>query len=124
MTMKRVLLAVALLAGGGAVVRAVQPVAVSVHPTVTSVRASTRVRVQVDTNEMNRKLVWEVDGADYYRSSSIQLDGAAAPHNFFFMLHNVPAGEYEVRATVIRNNNSESVAATTLAVVGMGTPAN
>jgi hypothetical protein len=121
--MKQLLLAVLVLSGGTAVARAVTPVAVSVYPPVTHVRGSIRVGVHVDSNEMNRKLVWEVDGADYYRSSSLQLDGAAAPRNFSFMLHNVPEGEYDVRATVIRNNNSESIAAASL-LVGMGNRAN
>jgi hypothetical protein len=117
--MKRFLFVVLLLSGGGALVRAVQPVAVSVRPTILSVGASTRVMVRVDSNEMNRQLVWEVDGDNYYRSSSIQLDGSEAPRSFFFMLHNVPEGEYNVRATIIRNNNSAAVAATTMAVIGM-----
>jgi hypothetical protein len=122
--MKRTLLVVLLLSSTAALVRAVQPIAVTVHPAVRPAAASSRVRVQVDSNEMNRQLVWEVDGADYYRSSSIQLDGASAPRTFFFMLHNVPEGEYQVRATVVRNNDSQAVAATTMAVVGMASPAN
>jgi hypothetical protein len=122
--MKRFVLAVLLLSCGAVVVRGVQPVAVSVYPTVTSPRASTRIMVRVDANELNRKLVWEVDGPDYYRSSSIQLDGAAAPRTFFFMLHGVPEGEYNVRARILRNNNSESVAETTMAVVGIRGLAN
>jgi hypothetical protein len=122
--MKRFVLAVLLLSCGAVVVRGVQPVAVSVYPTVTSPRASTRIMVRVDANELNRKLVWEVDGADYYRSSSIQLDGAAAPRTFFFMLHTVPEGEYNVRARILRNDNSESVAETTMAVVGIRGLAN
>jgi hypothetical protein len=115
--MTRLLLGV-LLVSCTALVQAVQPVAVSVYPTVASVHTSTRVLVRVDSHEMNRKLVWEIDGADYYRSSTIQLDGESAPRSFSFMLHNVPAGEYQVRATVVRNNNSSSVAQTILAVVG------
>jgi hypothetical protein len=116
--MKQFLLGV-LLVSGAAVVRAAQPVTVSVYPTVASVHASARVMVRVDAHEMNRKLVWEIDGADYYRSSSIQLDGASAPRSFSFMVQNVPAGEYQVRATIVRNNNSSVGAQTSLAVVGI-----
>jgi hypothetical protein len=121
--MRRFVVAVLIL-GCGALVRAVQPVTISVFPIVTSVHAATRVLVRVDSHEMNRTLVWEVDGPDYYRSSSIQLDGASAPRSFFFMLHNVPEGEYNVRATIIRNNNSSLVAETPMAVIGVGSPAN
>ena len=121
--MKRFLLAVLVLSCG-ALVRAVQPVTISVYPVVTSVHSAARVMVRVGSDEKNRTLMWEVDGPDYYRSSSIQLDGASAPRSFFFMLRNVPEGEYNVRATIIRNNNSSLVAQTPMAVVGMESPAN
>ena len=121
--MKRFLLAALVLSYGALVRAAAQPVTVSVYPVVTSVHAGTRVMVRVDSHEMNRTLVWEVDGPDYYRSSSIQLDGASAPRSFFFMLHNLPEGEYNVRVTIIRNNNS-LVAQTPMAVVGIGSPAD
>ena len=115
--MKKLLMVILLLSCGAVLVRAVQPVAVSVYPAVTMVRGSTRVLVRIEANELNRKLVWEVDGPDYFRSSSIQLDGASAPRSFRYVLSDVPAGEYNVRARVIRNNDSESMASTTMAVV-------
>ena len=116
--MKKLLMVILLLSCGAVLVRAVQPVAVSVYPAVTMVRGSTRVLVRIEANELNRKLVWEVDGPDYFRSSSIQLDGASAPRSFRYVLSNVPAGEYSVRARVIRNNDSESTASATMAVIG------
>ena len=122
--MKQLVLVLLLLSGGVAVVAALQPITVAVRPTVTSAQGSTRVLVRVDSNETNRQLVWEVDGADYYRSSSIQLDGASAPRSFFFTVSSVPEGEYSVRATVIRNNDSKAMAETKMVVVGMASLGN
>jgi hypothetical protein len=100
---------------------ALQPITVSVYPTVALTTGTAQVRVRVERNEMNRTLVWEIDGSDYYRSSSVQLDGASAPRNWLFILRNLPEGEYNLRATIIRNNNSaEPFAKTTMAVVSGG----
>jgi hypothetical protein len=117
--MRKVLVMILLLSCGAVLVRAVQPVSVSVYPAVTSVRGGARVLVRVEANERNRQLVYEVDGPDYFRSSSVQLDGASAPRSFRYALTNVPAGEYSVRAKLIRNNNSVSLAEATMAVVGV-----
>ena len=117
--MKKLLAMVMLLSCGAVLVRAVQPVSVSIYPAVTSVGSSARVLVRVQSHELNRTLVWEVDGPDYFRSSSIQLEGASAPRSFRYVLNNVPSGEYRVRARVIRNNNSESLAEATMVVVGV-----
>jgi hypothetical protein len=48
----------------------------------------------------NRVLLWEVDGPNYYRSSELQLDGAAAPRSYVFLVRDLPAGQFEIRATV------------------------
>ena len=122
--MRRWLAVGLLLLCGAVLVRAVQPVTISVHPAVTSIRGGTRVLVRLEASELNRKLVWEVDGPDYFRSSSVQLDGASAPRSFRYVLNHVPAGEYSVRARVIRNNNSESMASATMAVIGIEGLAN
>ena len=72
----------------------------------------------VSRNERNRMLVWEVDGPNFYRSSSIALDGAASPRSYFFMVKDLPGGEFDVRATVKRNDSSASVDRSTIMVVG------
>ena len=48
------------------------------------------LKVLVSRNEKNRMLVWEVDGPNYYRSSSMTLDGAAAARSYFFMVKELP----------------------------------
>ena len=90
--------------GGGGVfagsmqMSADEAISITVRPAVTSYRGNAQLKVLVSRNERNRVLVWEVDGPDYYRSSSIPLDGAASPRSYFFMVRELPAGEFEVRA--------------------------
>ena len=107
------------LIAAAVVVQTVEPITVSIYPAVSSVRGSAHLKVFVERDQSNRALTWEIDGPEYYRSSSIPLDGAAAPRSWFFDIKNVPPGEFEVRATVKRNNDSESVALSKFTVLGV-----
>jgi hypothetical protein len=62
-------------------------------------------------------LIWEIDGLNYYRSSTTQLDGAASPRSYIFVVRDLPAGEFEIRATVHRADNTTAVDRGTLLVV-------
>jgi hypothetical protein len=95
-----------------------EAISITVRPAVTSYRGNAILKVLVSRNEKNRMLVWEVDGPNYYRSSSIALDGVAAPRSYFFMMKELPAGDFDVRATVKRNDSSAAVDWSTLKVVG------
>jgi hypothetical protein len=95
-----------------------EAISITVRPAVASFRGSALLRVLVSRNEKNRMLIWEVDGPNYYRSSSITLDGAAAARSYFFMMKELPAGEFEVRATVKRNDSTAAVDRSTLMVIG------
>ena len=83
-----------------------EAISITVRPAVTSYRGNAQLKVLVSRNEKNRVLVWEVDGPNYYRSSSIALDGAASPRSYFFMVKDLPGGEFDVRASVKRNDSS------------------
>ena len=95
-----------------------EAVSITVRPAVTSYRGNAQLKVLVSPNEKNRMLVWEVDGPDYYRSSSHDLDGAAAARSYFFVVKDLPAGEFEVRVTVKRNDSSAAMDRSSLRVVG------
>ena len=95
-----------------------EAISITVRPAVTSFRGSAQLKVLVARDEKNRSLVWEVDGPDYYRSSSMDLDGAAAARSYFFVVKDLPSGEFEVRATVRRNDSSAAVDRSTIKVVG------
>jgi hypothetical protein len=122
MNVKHIILALALFGSLLATrpLNADEPISISVRPTVTVARATAQVKVFVERNDENRTLTWEVDGPTYYRSSTQPLEGSAAPKNWFFFVRDLPEGEFDVRATVTRSNNSESVALTKIIVVAGG----
>jgi len=95
------------------------PISITVRPAVSHVSGETRVKVLVARNERNRSLVWEVDGPNYYRSSAMELDGAASPRSYFFTMRDLPAGSFEVRASVRRNDNSVATDRSAIRVIGL-----
>lgn len=119
--MKQIFAAVILLSalGSAAPLNADEPISVAVNPAITFARGSANLKVLVERNEANRTLMWEVDGPDYYRSSTTQLEGAAAPRTWSFLVRDLPQGEFVIRATVTRSNSSQAVARTRIVVVGL-----
>ncbi len=95
-----------------------EAISITVRPAVATVKGNAQVKVLVARNEMNRSLVWEVDGPNYYRSSSMELAGAASPRSYFFVLRDLPAGEFEVRASVLRVDKSVAMDRSSIRVVG------
>jgi len=95
-----------------------EAISITVRPAVTSYRGSAQLKVLVSRDEKNRSLVWEVDGPNYYRSSSILLDGAASPRSYVFVVKDLPSGEFDVRATVKRNDSSAAMDRSSIRVVG------
>jgi hypothetical protein len=95
-----------------------EAISITVRPAVASVKGSAQLKVLVARNDSNRALIWEVDGPNYYRSSTMELEGAASPRSYFFTLRDLPAGSFEVRATVRRNDNSEAFDHSHIRVVG------
>jgi hypothetical protein len=112
---------VAVVAGvlaGSMQMSADEAISITVRPAVASYRGNAVLKVLVSRNEKNRLLVWEVDGPNFYRSSSIALDGAASPRSYFFMVKDLPGGEFDVRATVKRNDSSAATDRSLIKVVG------
>jgi hypothetical protein len=99
-----------------------QAISIRVRPAVATWKGSARVSVLVARNELNRVLIWEVDGPSYYRSSTMELNGAASPRSYFFTISNLPEGDFEVRATVRRSDDSLAIDRSSIKVVG-GPPA-
>ena len=95
-----------------------EAISMTVRPAVASFKGSAQLKVLVARNEQNRTLIWEVDGPNYYRSSSMQLDGAESARSYFFTVRDLPAGSFEIRAMVRRTDNSESTDRSTIRVVG------
>jgi hypothetical protein len=60
-----------------------------------------RSLIRVSPNDRNRLLRVEIDSAEYYRSSEIQLDGASAPMSHWVDWKDVPAGKYSLVVSVL-----------------------
>ena len=96
-----------------------EAIKISARPTVIAAPGSALLKVIVERNAMNRTLIWEVDGRTYYRSSTMQLDGASASRSYVFMLRDLPGGHFDVRARVLRSDDTEVMGQTRIIVVGM-----
>jgi hypothetical protein len=118
MTRYGVLTLLVLSLGGPPQLKADTPISVTVTPSVTIASGDTRLKVLLERNEMNRALIWEVDGPNYYRSSAMSIEGASAAKRYLFTVRDLPEGKFEVRVTVRRTDNSQSVDRSQLVVIG------
>jgi hypothetical protein len=92
-----------------------------ISPRITPAPGYVRVRAFVDASDDNRGLEVIAQSDDFVRSSTIQLDGGAAPRLNVFEFPNLPAGEYEVRAALLgRNGIRATTTQSVLIVSGSG----
>ena len=99
--MRRRVLLLLLTAATTTLVGAGQPVSIQVNPAVSFAPSTLGIRVRVPPQSENRALEIVVDSDDYYRMSRVQLEGDRAPTVNTLTIPGVPAGGYEVTATVI-----------------------
>ena len=112
---------VGLTAAAMAAVNAATPVSIRVNPSVTFAPATLVVRAQVEADESNRAVEVTADSDDFYRSSTIPLDGARAPRTSVFQFRDLPPGEYDVAAVVLgADGNRRAIARTHVTVVESG----
>jgi hypothetical protein len=95
-----------------------QAIKISARATMIAAQEFALLKVIVERNAMNRTLIWEVDGRSYYRSSTMQLEGSSAARSYFFMLRDLPGGYFDVRARLVRNDDTEVMDHTRIVVVG------
>ena len=105
------LLLMVLVGCATAPVRAGQHVELQVSPSVAFEPATVMVRAMIDARHEHRVLEVIAESADYYRSSSIQLDGEHAPRTNQSLFRGLPSGQYSVRVTV-RGQSGEVLAQT------------
>jgi len=72
--------------------------ALKVSPAVAFAPANLIVRTTVEADAGNRAMEVVAESRDFYRSSSIELDGDKAPRTTQFEFRSLPPGIYEVRA--------------------------
>jgi hypothetical protein len=75
-----------------------EPLTIAVSPAVALAPASVRIRARIEPNPDNRFLTIVADGAAFYRSSEMQLEGEQAPKTIELWLRDVPGGDYQVSA--------------------------
>jgi hypothetical protein len=96
----------------GSLATARESVSIRVSPNVSLAPATVRVVVTVEPEATNRQLVLEADSGLFFTSSTVQLDGTNAPRLQSFVFKELPAGNYEIAARVIRNNGNNAKALT------------
>lgn len=72
----------------------------SVFPRIGRAPALIKIDALVEPGERNRRLEIIIDSEGYYRSSTIELDGADAPRLHHVEFRGVPAGTHDVLVTL------------------------
>jgi hypothetical protein len=72
-----------------------------IWPAVASAPAAVRVEVLIEADEDNRALEIVAESGDYYRSSTIPLEGARAARFHSVLYRGIPAGVYEIRVVLV-----------------------
>lgn len=105
------------IVAAGESVRTDEKLSLEVTPNVSNAPCNLIVQAIVARDTENRWLVIEADSGEFYRSSSIQLDGANAPVVTEFRFNNLPSGTYDVVATLRDELGDETTARSTLIVL-------
>jgi hypothetical protein len=75
------------------------------------------ISVSVERHEDNRMLRVTAESPDFFRSSELPLNGEASPRVNVVTFHQLPSGEYDIRAVLIAANGKTAGAARTSVVV-------
>jgi hypothetical protein len=70
-------------------------------PSVAFEPAVLRIRAVIESDAENRVLEIVAESSEYYRRSSIQLEGASAPRLNLFEFRNLPSGTYDVTSILV-----------------------
>ena len=106
------------LFGTGAVVGARdQPILITLGPSISFEPGNIRIVTRVEPSAENRALVIEVESGSHYSSSEVPLEGDQAPRSRSIFLKNLPAGEYQVVATLHTTSGPATIARNTFQVV-------
>ena len=86
-----------------------EPLAMRVSPKVALEPAFLTVQATIEADSDNRALEIVAESSNFYRSSSIQLDGANAPRLNVFEFKNLPTGTYDVTSVLVRSTGQRTV---------------
>src|SRR5258705_391567 len=83
------------------------PLTVKATPAVAFAPATLVVRATVLADSHNRVIEVSADSGDFFRSSTMQLEGENAPRTNMFEFRSLPPGDYEVRARLIGDDGRQ-----------------
>jgi len=84
-----------------------KPLGLRVTPQATQSPGTIRVTATIERHAANREITIEAESGGFFRSSSRSLEGAAAARTYTPVFEGLPAGKYEVTATLGRNDGTE-----------------
>ena len=99
--MKARCLVVAMVLTATAVTGAKEPLSIRVSPAFSFAPANLVIRTSVEPDAQNRSMEVIADSAEFYRSSTIALEGDRAPKTTMVEFRSLPPGDYEVTARLI-----------------------
>jgi hypothetical protein len=99
--MKARCLVVAMVLTATAVTAAKEPLSIRVSPAFSFAPANLVIRTSVEPDAENRSVEVIADSAEFYRSSTIALEGDRAPKTMMIEFRSLPPGDYEVSAMLI-----------------------
>jgi hypothetical protein len=94
-----------------------QKVTVKNKPAVLWAGGEVKTTVRTPRDARNRELRVIVEGADYYASSDVQLDGVDAPTTHQFTWKDLPGGPYRVDAILLREDGEKTTVSDCFAVL-------
>ena len=92
-------------------------ISLRVTPAVSRAPAYVNVITQIERDPANRSLQITAESAEFYRSSTINLEGEQAPRVTEVSFKSLPSGDYRISAVLIDNQGHRTVAQGTVLVV-------
>lgn len=77
-----------------------EPLRLAVTPVHSFAPATVNIRVRIEPSAENRTLAIVADGANFYRSSEMPLEGDQAPTHVELRFSNLPGGDYVISAVL------------------------
>ena len=78
----------------------------AIYPSVAIGPTDLRLTLTVEPNERARSLSVEMDAENFYRQTTIPMDGKDAPKRNTITWHGVPSGEYTVIARLLGTSDT------------------
>jgi hypothetical protein len=96
-----------------------QPLTLQVSPTMVAAPAFVRVRAVIEGSDDNRSLEITAQSPNYFRRSSVDLDGRNAPPLAVFEYSNLPPGLYDITAVLVGTGGKRATVSRLVNVVSM-----